>query len=358
VFEGNHEEALEAADAALTIGEPLQQWPTVVAAFQTVAMIRGKNGRREESRALRERALALAVEHDLSFDAMRSYNNLADHWLQLDRFQETISVAERGLELAKARGYRLWEPILTLMITTARVGLGQWDALPKLAPDGFPSELPSDELVRMGYMYVLARVQAGRGETQAVQRTLELAESLTGTKNVEWAATPLAAKTIALRFLGRLEEALESGLSVATGPGEIANEDRREAYLEAGLAALELGNEQAVEELIAFVAQLPPALRTPLLRSTSARFEGLLAARRGDVKSADERLATAARELAEIEAPFNLAQILLDHAELLRGAGREDEAAPLLAQARTIFERLGARPWLERADSLRPAVAA
>jgi tetratricopeptide (TPR) repeat protein len=289
---------------------------------------------------------------------MRAYNNLADYWLQLDRFHETVSVAERGVELAKARGDRLWEPILELIIKTARIGLGQWDALPKLAPEAFLAEGASDELVRMGYMSVLARVQAGRGDTDAVQRTLELAESLTGTQNVEWAATPLVAKAIALRFLGRLEEALQSAFPVATGPGEIANEDRREAYLEGGLAALELGDEKAVDELIRFVAELPPALRTPLLRSTSARFEGLLAARRGDLKSADERLATAVRELEEIEAPFNVAQILLDHAELLSGARREDEAAPLLAQARAIFERLGATPWLERADALRPAVAA
>src|SRR5205823_14726787 len=135
-------------------------------------------------------------------------------------------------------------------------------------------------------------------------------------------------------------------------------EDRREAYLEAGLAGLEIGDEKAVERLITFAAELPPALRTPLLRSSAARIEGLLLARRGDMKSADERLATAARQLQEVEAPFNLAQILLDHAELLSGAGREDEAAPLLEQARTIFERLGAKPWLERANALRPAVTA
>ena len=102
-FEGKYDEALQAADAALTIGEPLEQWRTVVAAFQTVAMIRGNQGRQEESRALRERSLAIALEHDLSSDAMRAYNNLADYWLQLDHFQETISVAGRGVELAKAR---------------------------------------------------------------------------------------------------------------------------------------------------------------------------------------------------------------------------------------------------------------
>jgi hypothetical protein len=48
-------------------------------------------------------------------------------------------------------------------------------------------------------------------------------------------------------------------------------------------------------------------------------------------RTADARLATAVRELQEIQAPLNVAQILLDHAELLTGAHREDEAAPLLA---------------------------
>jgi class 3 adenylate cyclase/tetratricopeptide (TPR) repeat protein len=357
-FEGKHEEALKAADAALTIGEPLEQWKTVVAAFQTMAMIRGKHGRNEESRALRERSLALALEHDLSSDAMRAYNNLADFWLQLDRFAETLSVAERGLELAKSRGDRLWQPMLTLMLMTARVGLGHWDAVPEPTEDGYPADAARDELVRLGYPSLLARVQAGRGDTEALTRTLKLATALSGTQNVEWAATPVVAKAIALRFLGRPQEALEAALPIATGPGEIANEDRREAYLEAGLAALELGKEETVEQLIKFVAELPPALRTPLLSSSAARLEGLLAARRGDMRTADERLATAARELDEVEAPFNLAQILLDHAELLNRAGREDEAAPLLAEARAIFERLGAKPWLDRAAALRPAVAA
>ncbi len=169
VFGGDHEEALEAADAALTIAEPLEQWQTVVSAFQTMAMIRGKHGRLEESRALRERALALALEHDLSSDAMRAYNNLADFWLQLDRFGETIAVAERGLALAKARGDRLWEPILSLIIMTARVGLGQWDTLPAPAADGFPAEFAADELVRLGYPALLARVQAGRGRARCAR---------------------------------------------------------------------------------------------------------------------------------------------------------------------------------------------
>ncbi len=33
-----------------------------------------------------------------------------------------------------------------------------------------------------------------------------------------------------------------------------------------------------------------------------------------------------------------------------------DDPAPLLAEAREIFERLGATPWLERVDALERAV--
>jgi hypothetical protein len=48
-----------------------------------------------------------------------------------------------------------------LIIISARVGLGQWDAVPNPTDDGYPAGLGRDELVRLGYPYLLARVQAG-----------------------------------------------------------------------------------------------------------------------------------------------------------------------------------------------------
>lgn len=46
-----------------------------------------------------------------------------------------------------------------------------------------------------------------------------------------------------------------------------------------------------------------------------------------------------------------LAQVLVEQAELLRGANRDDEAAPMLTEATATFERLGAMPWLQRAQA-------
>ena len=48
--------------------------------------------------------------------------------------------------------------------------------------------------------------------------------------------------------------------------------------------------------------------------------------------------------------PFYAAVTLLEHGEWLVEQDRADEAQPLLAEAREIFGRLGAKPWLERTE--------
>ena len=50
----------------------------------------------------------------------------------------------------------------------------------------------------------------------------------------------------------------------------------------------------------------------------------------------------------DLQIPFDLAVALLDHADWLIPRDRRDEAEPLISEAAEIFERLGAKPWLER----------
>ncbi len=354
-FRGSFDEALAAAEEALSVAEPQQQWRTVVDAFNTIAQVRQKQGRIQEAIALRDRSLALALENDQVEEALRAYNNRADIPLQADHFAEALAIAERGLELARSRGDRRWEQQLGALITTAEVALGRWDATPELDEAGLPR---ATEVVRMAMLVPLARVQAGRGEDSALRRTLAHASERVGSTNVEYAPGPAVARAIALRELGRVREAFEAALPIAIAGVEVANEDRREAYLEAGLAALALGEEEQVERLISFVAELPPARRSPLLRSAAARFAGLLAVRRQDLREADQRLAAAVVELRAIESPFNLGQVLIEHGEVRRALGNEEEAAVLLGEARSIFESLRATPWLERVALAQSAVAA
>ena len=46
--------------------------------------------------------------------------------------------------------------------------------------------------------------------------------------------------------------------------------------------------------------------------------------------------------------PFWLAVTLLEHGEWLTDQGRGNEAEPMLAEAKDLFEGLRAQPWIER----------
>jgi DNA-binding CsgD family transcriptional regulator len=63
----------------------------------------------------------------------------------------------------------------------------------------------------------------------------------------------------------------------------------------------------------------------------------------------DHELALLTGLVDELAAPFERAQVRLDYAEWLRRRRRAVAARPLLGAALDVFERLGARPWTERA---------
>jgi class 3 adenylate cyclase/tetratricopeptide (TPR) repeat protein len=355
VVQGQFAEGFAAADAALAIAEPLEDWHTIVNGLQTIAIARMRQGRFQEASALFEKALTVALDHELSDAALRGYNNLANIPLQQDRFSDALVLAERGVALARARGDRHWESMLTLLATTAHVAIGNWDELPPLAADGLPAVAG---LLRIAYLSVLARVHAGRGELDSLERILELAPAAATTTNTEFASGPGVARAIGLNALGRHAEALEAGLPIVLGGDEVLNEDRREAYFEAVTAAFELDDEATIEQLIRFVGELPAGARSPLLRAGAARLGGLVASRRGDVAHADRLLAEAADELTSVDARFFLAQVLLERAETLLVTSSAAEAEPLLAEARSIFVRLRATPWLDRLDACVASLAA
>jgi DNA-binding CsgD family transcriptional regulator len=66
-----------------------------------------------------------------------------------------------------------------------------------------------------------------------------------------------------------------------------------------------------------------------------------------------DRLARALDGFAELDAPFEKARTLLASGERRIAAGDRRGGATDVARARTIFDRLGARAWSERASHLR-----
>ena len=88
-----------------------------------------------------------------------------------------------------------------------------------------------------------------------------------------------------------------------------------------------------------------------------SRFRAQLAAGRGEAEEAERLYKRAAGLFRELAVPFYLSITQLHHAEMLIAQGRAAEAEPLVAEAREVFERLKAQPWLERCDAVIPGGA-
>ena len=82
------------------------------------------------------------------------------------------------------------------------------------------------------------------------------------------------------------------------------------------------------------------------------RFRARMAAAAGDDDRADRLFRGAASLLRELATPFPMAVVTVEHAEWLAERGRGDEIEPRLAEARAVFARLRATPWLERAERI------
>ena len=125
----------------------------------------------------------------------------------------------------------------------------------------------------------------------------------------------------------------------------------KEAFALALDAAFALDDLDRVEKLLGDVRSMKPGHTPAYLRAHSARAEGRLAALRGEDDRVEPSFEAAAAAFRAIRVRFWAAVCELELAEWLVSKDRNGEAEPHIAAARETFERLGARPWLDRANA-------
>ena len=342
---GEEERATERNEFALEIAESLRL-PELVARTLTtksVLLIRRPN----EAVALVQQALRIALEQDLVAPALRAYANLGHLAQQQDHFEEATRVTRDGLTLARKRGDRVYEWFLLSNLVEFSYAAGGWAEALQLAND-FPEEARSSAAANFP-AETLIRIHIERGEHDEARSLLSLLEGRDESADLTERGYAALARAALARVGGRHEEALAAGeealetLRASGSPGTAV-----EGFAEAGNAALALGDLAGVEELLEACERLQPVARTRYLEAHAARLRARLADRRGDRARAEDGLRSATALFRELGVPFWLAVTLLEHAELLAASGGVE---PLLAEAEEIFERLGARPWLERLGS-------
>ncbi len=327
---GEAERAAEANELALGIAQALRLPETLARALGTKAYLSRVAGRPEEELALTRHALRYALENDLAEPAASGYANLSDSCFASDRYGEALEALGEALGLARRSGERAVELFVLSETTYALTMTGSWDE----AVATF-DELPEEQLrANSNLVSVLSGVLEMFLHRGQIERARELLSwfDFVPSEDRQAYAIHTATQAALLHAEGRFGEAVDAG-SYAAGISDVP-QAVKQGLVWAVESALALGELVRADELLAAVEALPPGLRAPFLEAQTQRFRARMSNDEAGFKSA-------AAGFREYDIPFWLAVTLLEHGELTGDAS-------LLDEAREIFDRLGAAPWLER----------
>jgi class 3 adenylate cyclase/tetratricopeptide (TPR) repeat protein len=359
-FSGRTELAAERIELALDVAEALWLPEILSQALNTKAVILyGGKGRRREGLALLRYALDVALENDVPSASLRAYYNLADLAGQTDRFQEAAEHVRRGLALARRVGNRLWEWQF-LAQSYAMVELGEWNEVLEMA-EQIPREALADARVAAtAFMFQVPLVLAARGDIERAREFRNLFPDAANSADVQERATEMTGEAVVLLAEGDLGGTLKAARGGVDCRHELglAAEPVKEAFVLGMEAAFGLGDLGSVEELVRTIEETPSGRVPQYLDAHVMRFRARLAERNGDLSAAEEGFKGAAGLFRELAVPFWMAVSELELAERLDEWGRAVEAEPILSEARDVFERLKALPWLERAAKLESSLPA
>jgi class 3 adenylate cyclase/tetratricopeptide (TPR) repeat protein len=346
IFRGALAEAEPLLEEALLTLELEQAWPALANTLITRAVYLLFQHRVQEATAVLRHALHLAEQSDLPAIMLRARYNLAAIAIEQDRFVEAIEEVERGLAQARERGDRPHERRLFAQAVMPRYVLGRWDEAASTGSSLMAGALDADAAFAASS---LVSIGTARGDEAMIDRcravAAELVESIYGDQRVS--AQIVFARDALERGAPSEALALTKGVSAEGG---IAGEAIEECYALSVEAAIALGDDRVIADLVEKVTDLPPASATMLLRAGRARLEAEQAHRRGDTEEARRHEDEAVSLLRSVGARPHLAKALLERA-------RRRPNPEALAEARAIYAELGATRWLERVEELSEVVA-
>jgi hypothetical protein len=227
-----------------------------------------------------------------------------------------------------------------------------WDELPG------PDESPEAETARVVAAPVPMFIAAWRGDREEAVRVASVMQRFESSSDLQDIAHTRGAMAFVARLRGDWAEAFRlADDAVATLPSlGIGHSSVRWSLIEAIDATMEAADWQRVSGLLAIVDDVGPGALSPSLGAHASRARARLAVEDGtDPGVVDQEFSHAAGVFGELGMLFWRAVTLLEWAEWLVGQDREGQARAMLDEAREVFERLGAKPWLERLVAVMPA---
>jgi predicted ATPase len=341
--------AREQAELALSIADPRELHPVIAEAALTKAIALHYDDRLTEAGALMQLGLQVALDADLTEQALRGCYNLSDFRLLNGQAQESASLLERGVALARERGDRSWERDLLAQLNQSQIFRGDWDDA--LARGKMLREALHDQASRVANA-PLPLVIAARGELALLDELIDPAAEPS-----EWhelALMEALGRAIALHSVGQHDECKELLVDAVPDLSRVNNSTKALYISDVVDMLLEYGRTELVQSLTP-----APEVRVAVgIAGQLARARAELQSRHGEPQ-AESTLVEAVRRLRAAGSPFPLARGLLDLGAPMSERGRPEDAASLLHEANAIFVALRALPWIERTEALlSPAAAA
>jgi DNA-binding CsgD family transcriptional regulator len=198
-------------------------------------------------------------------------------------------------------------------------------------------------------LMTIARIDAARGDRRRCEARVDQSRRAVGPNGIGW--SQLAEQAI-LGFAALTcgepavaVEHLEAAWAFAQANG-IGNPDITRFEPDLIEAHLRCRNVQRARALLTTLIERARETGLSYPAAAAERCRGLLA---DDADEAAAAFAGARRALGPRSAPFELGRTLLCQGETLRRFRRPTAARSVLREAHWLFERLGAKPWAERA---------
>jgi class 3 adenylate cyclase/tetratricopeptide (TPR) repeat protein len=334
------ERAVEIADQALPLAERNDLDEVIADAFNNKGSGLSYLGRSREATALMEAAIALAHASGNLSTELRARSNLASILWSVDP-RRSITLQDENYELARRVGNRqMANWIVQSVVAGAWLTAGDWDAVQAEAGEALASARDLSEEANILSSMALIWWSRGDSTDHALER-LELAAAQV--------SDPIAPAQ--LHFLKGCR-ALDRGAC-----GDASSEMVAAAEL-GGLASIYLSEAirpalwgrdlDAARRIAERLDRTPDARETAPSAERAAAWAGV-AALEGRREEALAGYRDAVRRLRAIGYDFEVARVQLDAALLLGVEAPELRAGA--DEARAVFERVRARPYLERLDA-------
>ncbi|MGH8969397.1 MAG: ATP-binding protein [Actinomycetes bacterium] len=263
---------------------------------------------------------------------------------------EAAEVTRQAMSATRRAGDRRGMATCVVNLVQLLLEMGDWDQAADMLAPGGDADAITETVEFVLWARVLLAALRGDGSTAAthmaqftVMRDSDDPEDLA-------ALAICAALTAAAQE--RPAEAFEHSLEALSYIGvlSLAHEVMRWCWPLATRIALDRGDAESVDRLLALLPIELPGLLSPMLRAERQLVLARRSAASGDPDAGHEFRAALAT-MREVSPPHLLAHALLDHAELLVASGEPATAAEAVAEARSIGERLGCRPVIARAET-------